>query len=311
MPAFHVETATQINAPHNRVHATLVDFNSWPIWSPWLYLERDAILTYEGTRGEPGHAYTWSGDKIGSGSMSLVSSTERKINYKLRFLKPFKSQADVSFDLAVVDDNKTQVSWLMDSSLPFFMFWMTGKMTAMIRADYGRGLTMLKDYIETGSVTSVCTAAEIVDVNTQSYIGRQAASSMSDIGEPMSEAIAQVVRAGKHYGAIDGGLPFVLYDKMNISENRCLCTTAIPTDGLQSVGSPLISGQLDACRALRVVHTGSHRHLSNGWSLAMNEMRRRKLKKARQIPPFERYLNNPDTTEDPKLMTEIYLPLRA
>jgi len=309
MPAFHVETATHINAPRSQVHAALVDFNTWPIWSPWLYIERDASLTYEGTRGEPGHGYSWEGKKIGAGGMQLLSSTEQRIDCKLNFLKPFKSEADVAFDLAAVDDRNTQVTWLMDSSLPFFMFWMTSTMTAMIRADYDRGLTMLKDYIETGSVPSKCTPSEIVNVEAQHFVGCQSSTPMATIGESMTESFSQVM--GSDVEKVASGVPFVIYNQMDLKGSQCTYTAAIPVAQPQTVNGPLVSGERAACRALRVVHSGPYRHLSNGWNLAMNEVRQQKLKSAKGQPPFERYLNDPDTTAEEDLLTEIYMPLRA
>jgi hypothetical protein len=42
----------------------------------------------------------------------------------------------------------------MDSKQPFFQFFLKGMMTSLIGMDYERGLRMLKDYVETGSVPS-------------------------------------------------------------------------------------------------------------------------------------------------------------
>ena len=43
---FHVKRSLEIAAPRESVFATIVDFKSWPQWSPWLIHEPNADITY-------------------------------------------------------------------------------------------------------------------------------------------------------------------------------------------------------------------------------------------------------------------------
>ena len=86
--------------------------------------------------------------------MEVIGEVENQsISYGLRFLKPWKSQADVTISL-LEESGGTEVTWTMDISLPIFLFWMKKAMEVYIGMNYQRGLLMLKDLGETGSVPS-------------------------------------------------------------------------------------------------------------------------------------------------------------
>ncbi len=149
MPKYEVVEKIVVDADLARVKSVVRDFKQWEPWSPWLSAEPDCPLTYQ----PDGSAYSWDGAIIGSGQMEVVSENEQAIDYKLSFFKPWKSVSDVSFRFAPVGQG-TEVTWTMAGSLPFFLFFMKKMMKAWIGADYRRGLSKLKDYIETGAVPS-------------------------------------------------------------------------------------------------------------------------------------------------------------
>ena len=105
----------------------------------------------------------------------------------LTFLKPWKSKAKVWFELKEGNDGVTTLHWLMDSGLPIFLFWMSKSMTALIGMDYERGLSMLKDYIETGSVPSSLSMEGINNYEGCKYIGIKRGCDLSAIGTEMSK----------------------------------------------------------------------------------------------------------------------------
>jgi hypothetical protein len=70
----------------------------------------------------------------------------------ITYFTPWKSHATASFLLEVIDKKTTQVTWLMNSSLPLFAFWMKKTMIKCIQNDYMRGLILLKDLVENGKI---------------------------------------------------------------------------------------------------------------------------------------------------------------
>jgi len=153
MPTFQVNKSIVINAPAAALRTSLMDFKQWPSWSPWLITEPKATVNFNAKQGQIGAAYDWHGDMTGVGEMRLTKASDTTLEMDLTFLKPFKSSAKVGFDL-IEKGESTEVTWRMKSQLPFFMFWMVSKMKTFIGMDYERGLRMLKELVETGSVAS-------------------------------------------------------------------------------------------------------------------------------------------------------------
>lgn len=276
-----------------------------------MYTEPEAQVTYRGQKAETGHGYDWLGNKTGAGGMTLTRVSDTRIECDLQFLKPFKSQADVAFDLHESGPAQTRVTWHMNSRLPIFMFWMQASMAGMIRSDYNRGLRLLKDYIELGVTGSSTQAFDIVSVEAQPYIGVQASTDMADISASMDKTFNSLVTGARDSDVTITGKPFSLYNKIDIKQGRCTYTAALPIAQLSTVALPLVSSTRPACSALKVVHTGPYRHLGNAWAVLMGEARHRKLKAHKGIPPFESYLNDPDTTLEADLITELYFPVRG
>ena len=311
MPAFNVVSSIEIDVPASRVREALSDFKTWPIWSPWLIMERECKVTYKGSAGELGHGYDWDGQKVGAGGMTLTSLDANRMEADLLFLKPWKSKADIAFEFESVNDSKTHVKWFMDSSLPFFMFFMLKKMKAMIGGDYDRGLSMLKDYLETGKVPSNTVVEGVVDVPASLYAGKTYHAAMSDISDSMGAAFPEVFNAVTEAKAQINGMPFSIYNNMDIVKKTCMYTAAIPVAESVVAGHGVQCSDRPACKALKVVHTGPYRHLGNGWSTGMSDMRHAKMKMDKANPPFELYVNDPEDTPEDSLVTEIYMPVRG
>ena len=310
MPVINTQASIEIAASVASVHSVIVNFRTWPVWSPWLYLEPDAQVDYRGTIGEVGHGYDWSGQKVGAGGMTLIRTTGAQVECDLQFLKPFKSSARVTFDLQEISADLTCVTWHMDSQLPIFLFFMTGTMSGMIRSDYRRGLMMLKDYVEEGEVHSRCTVEGNVNVEAVDYAGCTATTPMSQITETMKSSFGHLHSGLKSGAFVSSGKPFCIYGRTNYKRDTGTYTAAIPASGFASLVAPLAAGHRPACSALKVVHVGPYRHLGNAWAMLISESRHRKLKPRKSLPPFECYCDDPETTSAMDLVTELFLPLR-
>lgn len=310
MPALNVQSSIEIAAGIDDVRSTLCDFNTWPAWSPWLYTEPEATVTYTGEPGQAGHSYEWRGNKVGAGGMRLLTSDDRVVTCDLNFLKPFKSQADVSFELEPKAPSLTGVTWKMDSKLPFFLFFFKDTMSGMIRSDYHRGLLMLKDYIEKGEILSSPSTMDTVEREAAFYIGNPGEAAMGELSTVFEERFSALFAAASEASIEITGAPMCFYKRMDIKQGRCGFIVALPTAQRHAISAPMVSQQRPACKALRIVHTGAYRHLGNAWATLMGEARAKKLKPNKRQPPFEIYLNDPDTTDETELITEIYLPLR-
>ena len=105
-------------------------------------------LCQEG-RGTSG--YRSSGNrKAGSGSMEMTAiDAPSSMGADLSFLKPFKSENKLEFDLAEVGDG-TEVTWTMNAThnLMTRVMSLFGLMDKMIGRDFDKGLAKLKTISE-------------------------------------------------------------------------------------------------------------------------------------------------------------------
>ena len=309
MPKFHIERSIDIAAPIQQTRAVIQDYQQWEIWSPWLCMEPTAQVEIEGSAATPGHAYSWTGDMVGAGRMELSSIEGESDLMDLTFIKPFKSTAKVRFVTTAIDASNTRVTWHMDSGLPTFLFFMVGTMKAMIGMDYERGLKLLKEYVETGAVTSHTEIVGVVNVPATHYAGLSSTSQLPTLSQSMQEIFPKVMALAEGKSAatdeeILQGSSGAIYHRMNIKTQHCEYTA------FATVGQSDATGSIPICRALKVIHTGSYQHLGNAWSTINSYQRYKKIKLNKQVAPFEFYMNDPDNVATKDLVTELYLPVR-
>ncbi len=307
---YHVEKSTTIAADKETVKKIVQDFNSWNSWSPWTVAEPNCKMEISGVAGESGHTMSWDGEIIGSGNNTLVSNEDGKLAYDLRFIKPFKSKAVTSF-LFEEKNGETTVTWTMDSSMPFFLFFMVKTMKNWIGMDYKRGLRMLKEIVEKGSIQATTTNAGMTDVEAFSYVGIQRTVGFDDIAEKMPKDFDQLIqdivvkqgKSAKHW--------LSLYPKVDMKAMTMTYIAAVSDEELKDVdlGDEYVRGTVNAGTALEIKHNGSYDFVGNAWSMGMMYIRAKKIKQ-RDIP-FEQYWNSPKEVSPEELKTSVFFPVKS
>lgn len=308
MPKMHVDKAIVVNKSVEEVFSKLRDFHHWTPWSPWLILEEDVKVNTV----EDGKFYEWEGDLVGSGNMTIAGETDNKeINIDLMFLKPWKSRAKVNFILIPEGEN-TRVHWTMDSSLPFFMFWMKKMMTVFIGMDYERGLNMLKEYLEDGKVHSKLEIKGIEDYPGCQYVGYKVSCSIPEIGSSMKENFEKLMPfMHKEHAKNIAGNAFSIFHQWKPVKNRVEYTVAVPVSSIPGELLPgMISGSLPKTKVHSIKHTGPYTNSGNAWSAQMIRQRGKKFAANKKFHPVEVYLNSPKDTEPHALETEVLIGVK-
>lgn len=309
MSSYHVQRSIVIDVPLLSLRDSLKNFKDWPFWSPWLVMEPDATLVYTAKQGVVGSGYAWSGNLIGSGSVELQEIKENGLKMDISFVQPMKSNAEISFSLEKENEG-TKVTWTLDGNLPFFMFWMKGKMQSFIGMDYERGLTMLKEYMETGKVASYVHIEGVLPMKVQQYIGIPNTSSIEKVGEVMKKDFEKLYEfMQKHNLSLDR-IPFTIYNSFNIFQGQTDYIACIPVNEELEISEHWVRGSLDIGEALKTMHKGRHIHLGNGWMTAMSFARLKNMKVLKSPVGYEFYPNNPYQTPEEELVTEIFIPLK-
>jgi len=309
MPAYHVQRSITVNTSVKTLRDSLKNYKEWPKWSPWLVMEPDATVTYSDRQGQVGATYGWSGILVGAGSMELMGVGDDLLEMEIIFVKPFKSTAKVTFAFEAEGD-ATKVTWHMYGNLPFFMFWMKEKMRTFIGMDYERGLLMLKEFIETGSVSSYVIIEGAVTMKAQKYVGIANVCSIEDMPRVMKHDFEDLYDFMQEKELSIDRVPFTIYDTFDIFKKETSYIACIPLDEDVETDASWVKGSTEEMDALKTIHKGRYEHLGNGWMTAMSFARLKKIKVASVPVGVEYYLNNPHDTLEEDLVTEIYIPLK-
>jgi effector-binding domain-containing protein/uncharacterized protein YndB with AHSA1/START domain len=310
MPRYHVQRSIQINASPRKVFDTIADFGTWTKWSPWLCAEPSAKVTVTEDASSVGSIYAWQGEIVGQGEIEHRElQPGHRIDEEIRFAKPFKSKSKVSFELEPAGEG-TKLTWHMDGSLPWFMFWMKSMMEVFIGMDYERGLKMLKEWIETGKVLSKTKIRGVEPVGPLRVAGVRKKCLLSDIGPAMDAAFAEAKPKLDAHNLPTDGQPISVYHDFDMKAQVFDITSGfVIPETSATVPAGLSHWSLPATKALCVEHVGSYGHLGNAWSAANQFARYKKLKQSK-VGAFELYKNDPKDTAAADLRTEIFLPLR-
>ena len=295
MPKIPISRTQVIASPIEKVFEVLRDIHSCPDWSPWLIADPDFKLDVQNDY------YSWEGAISGSGRMDLVrDEANESITYDLSFVKPWKSQARIHISLAVKGD-ATEVTWTLEHSLSFFLFWKKKSIQAYLEVDYDRGFLMLKNLIETGSVPSHL-----------EFLGREPSPSFVGVGIKRSgsmngfeQDIETSYKEVKDY--YPEGQVFSVYYTWDLVRKEVAYFIGVGLDKTPGVipdGMELINVPGMEVYALR--HRGPYSHLSNGWSAGRMHGRAKIFRQSKRFPPFEIYED--ENWEEP--VVKICLPMK-
>lgn len=308
MPKLTIQKSKTISASPEKVYEIISDFHHWRPWSPWLIQEAAATVDI----APDGKSYSWSGKIVGDGEMEVAEETPHKaISYNLTFLKPWKSKAKISFHLIPQGDH-TVVQWGMDSSLPFFLFYMKKMMTNIIGMDYDRGLTMLKQYVEKGKVNSKVEVEGETTFAGCTYIALRKDCSVDTMPKEMSSDIEKLFKFANEHSLEMTAPVFTAYEKWDFNKNRTTYLTGLQLkeipEGMDV--SAFVTGTFPEMKTHLIKHTGEYNHLGNAWSAGMSLVQKKMIKASKQYKPFELYISDPRDTPAEQIVTEIHFPLK-
>jgi Polyketide cyclase / dehydrase and lipid transport/GyrI-like small molecule binding domain len=309
LPAgYSVSRQMRIQAPKEVVFDYVRDFKNWPQWSPWLIHEPGAALTYDRPNEIEG-GYSWSGQIIGAGSLEhRMIFPHEKMEMRISFLRPFKSQAHIFWNFEAVEENgvaATEVTWKMESALPLWLRPLRGMMEHMIGSDFALGLYQLRGQLDAQaerprlSFEGACTRPALTCL-AQRYSG-----SLMEMGEVMRTAYPALCAAAADRISAE---PLAAYHQVDLKKLTTVCDMAVPVNkSLPNENTLLIKeGSF-----FKVRLEGSYEFLACAWTSAQAHVRMKKIKVDKRRPSLEVYLNDPASVKHSnELITELYIPIR-
>ena len=306
---YQVRKSIVIDADPNTVRPYVADLRQWAAWSPWSIIEPDHKSSFAGTHGEVGSSMSWDGDVIGSGKMTLVSVVNEEYEHKLEFFAPWKSQAKATVALQAKGAS-TQVTWTMDGTMPFYLFFMVGMMKAWIGMDYDRGLRMLKELAENGQIDAQTSDLGVVDFEGFAYVGLANTSLVQDMPSDMQADFDRLMR-DIAAASCDPKHHLAIYTNVKMSKQRFSYISAVSDESASglALSDDYVRGRIPSQKMLEIRHRGSYRFLGNAWSMGHMVARAKKMKTNGK--PFEYYHNSPNEVAENELLTSVYFPVKG
>lgn len=147
---FRVEREVIINRPKAEVFAYIRSLKNQDNWSIWAMKDPSMKKEFRGTDETVGFVSAWEGNKdVGKGEQEIKKIIEgERMEFELRFEKPFKATNDAYMVTEAVNGNQAKVRWGFSGKSPRPMNIMSMFMKGVIVRDFDTGLSNLKKILE-------------------------------------------------------------------------------------------------------------------------------------------------------------------
>jgi effector-binding domain-containing protein len=298
-----------IDAPLAEVYARVADFGQWQEWNPWLEHEPEAAVNLSGPTGQKGSACSWDSPRIGEGMIENTGMVAgQRIEQRMRFRNPFRFRGRGLW-LFADRSGKTEVTWSMKGRVAFSLRAFAQTVRGMIELDYRYGLDRLARLVEPADASRYSIAyTGVRDIPISRYGYRTYQGSLKGLAAAMREGFAELRQQCASQGVSPAGDPIAVYVRTNIKLQTTVCRIGMPVGDTAIDG--LTVGEMPPHCAYVVRLQGSYAAMEVAWYHAMQRMRIENIQPDQRIPPFERYLNDPQTTPENDYLTELHIPVR-
>jgi uncharacterized membrane protein len=150
---YSVERDVVINKPKQEVFEYVKYLKNQNNYSKWAQMDIHMKKEFKGTDGTVGFISGWDSDSsdVGKGEQEIKGIKDgERIDYEIRFIKPFESTASAYMTTESVNGNQTKVKWSFYGHMPYPMNLMTVimDMDDAIGKDLQTGLNNLKGIME-------------------------------------------------------------------------------------------------------------------------------------------------------------------
>jgi hypothetical protein len=289
-----------IAAPLAQVQAEVAELARWQAWNPWLEHARStpATLSADARR------LSWDLPEVGRGAVeALKAPGPGRLAQRLAFELPFafKARSDWHFDAV---PGGTRVRWTLRGRVAFRLRIVAATVQGATALDLRFGLDQLAARLEPGGAryqldyrgVEARPAARGVQQHHHGRLDRLA----SDL-----PGLVQALR--ERHGA--GGVARVSYLKTQLKRREVDCRVGL--EWPEDLDTPPEAAIIDtpAHEAFVVRFDGPAEALELGWYQGMQRLRVEQREPHPQLPPYERYLDDP--SPDRRVRVELVLPLKA
>lgn len=121
---YSIERETDINKPVRTVFDYLRILKNAEQYNKWVMTDPAMKKTYQGTDGTVGFIYGWDSDnkQVGKGEQEIKNISEgKRIDYEIRFFRPFQGVSSAWLETMGISENKTHVKWVFAGNRTYMM----------------------------------------------------------------------------------------------------------------------------------------------------------------------------------------------
>jgi uncharacterized protein YndB with AHSA1/START domain len=119
-----IERDIVIDQPKQKVFDYIKQLKNQDHFNKWVMLDPNSRKTFTGTDGTKGFIYAWDSDnkQAGKGEQEIKAVKEgERIDYEVRFEKPFKGTSAIAFTTETVSANQTKVRWTFTGARTYLL----------------------------------------------------------------------------------------------------------------------------------------------------------------------------------------------
>ncbi len=305
-----VSAETTINLEADRIFPRVASFMDRDQWDPWLTQDSTAEATIESSAAYIGSTYAWSGDKVGTGRMEVISVKENEYIESHLWFGEVEEPALVEWRFEPVDGG-THVTWSFSQETAYpigRLGMMFGKI--FLNQSFELGLANLKEWMEAmPAETSALGAITVETMPAMFSLVVDGAGTMETIGEQLGELYGLLfMEAGKQQLEMLGAA-FVHYLDYDESTGFSNYRAGIPVDQMGKDAGQVKALAYPEMEVVQALHTGPYEEFISSYELLGAYVETNEMEISGEA--FEHYQVGMQTESDPALwQTLIAFPLK-
>lgn len=153
--SYSISSGVEINRARHDIYSFVKFLRNADRFNKWMMADPGSRKEFVGTDGTPGFIYKWDSDQknLGKGEQEITGLTENeRIDYEIRFIKPFEGISFASIRLADASAGATAVIWTFSGKRNFAMriFHFLFNLKKVLKKDLHTSLVNLKSILENG-----------------------------------------------------------------------------------------------------------------------------------------------------------------
>lgn len=301
---FHYERSGVINASPEKIFPYLSNFKLGGEWSPFEKVDPNMKKNFIGADATVGSKMEFDGNKdAGSGKLEILKIIpNQSVDIKLTMLKPFHAENLVQYKLTPGSEG-TRFTWSMSGDGGFMGKLMNVFMDCekMIGDQFSSGITNLKKLVE-GSKMNLTENPEIVNFPETHYAFVEKVGPFQETARPAWEDVQKTVP--KVSQKITGFMS--LYKIQPKMVYRAGVEMDVKPDKLPENFQYV---KFEGGKYAKFTMTGAYSNLPEASGRVFEIVKQQKLP-VREGFFIENYLNDPNTTPEDQLVTEILVPIQ-